>query len=102
MPVDKLGEGDLRGEKPFSTDKKYKLKKIIFNYDVILRYEPLTIFTPKKVINRAKFDVVVVVTRPLPRDGGLVGDHGAPEAGQLSTAWTKVRRDRELTKSKRR
>ena len=24
--------------------------------------------------------VVVVVTRPLPRDGGMVEDHGAPEA----------------------
>ena len=32
---------------------------------------------------------VLVVTRPLPRDGGMVEDHGAPEAGQHPIAWTK-------------
>ena len=26
---------------------------------------------------------VVVVTRPLPRDGGMAEDHAAPETGQL-------------------
>ena len=40
------------------------------------RREPVT-----KVI----FSVVVAAaTRPLPRDEGMVGDHGAPEAGKLS------------------
>ena len=37
--------------------------------------------------------VVVVVTRPLPRDGGMAEDHGAPEAGQLPRAWTRGRRE---------
>ena len=32
---------------------------------------------------------VVVVTRLLPRDEGMAEDHGAPEAGQLSWAWTR-------------
>ena len=36
---------------------------------------------------------VVVFTRPLPRDGGIAGDHGAPEAGQLPRAWTRGRRE---------
>ena len=28
----------------------------------------------------------VVATRPLARDGGMVEDHGAPEAGKLPAA----------------
>ena len=44
---------------------------------------------------------VVVVTRPLPMDGSMAADHGAPEAGQLHRAWTRDRkeRDRESPKS---
>ena len=42
--------------------------------------------------------VVVVVTRPLPRDGGVAEDHGAPEAGKLRRAWTRGRK-RKLPKS---
>ena len=44
--------------------------------------------------------VVVVVTRPLSRDGGMAEDHGAPEAGQLPRAWTRGRG--ESPKSERR
>ena len=32
---------------------------------------------------------LLLVTRPLPRDGGMAEDHGAPEAGQLSKVWTR-------------
>ena len=39
--------------------------------------------------------VVVAVTRPLPRDGGMVENHRAPEAGQLPRAWTRGRRERQ-------
>ena len=46
--------------------------------------------------------VVVVVTRPLPRDGGMAEDHGAPEAGQLPKAWTRGRNKTESPKSERR
>ena len=28
--------------------------------------------------------LLLLVTQPLPRDGGMAEDHGAPEAGQLS------------------
>ena len=35
---------------------------------------------------------VVVVTPPLPRDGGMAEDHGAPEAGQLRRDWTSGRK----------
>ena len=38
---------------------------------------------------------IVVVIRPLPRDWGMVEDHGAPEAGQLSRAWTRGRKEIE-------
>ena len=34
-------------------------------------------------------------TRPLPRDGGMAEDHGAPEAGQLSRVWTRGRKETE-------
>ena len=37
----------------------------------------------------------VVVTGPLPRDGGMAEDHGAPEAGQLPRVWTRGRRETE-------
>ena len=33
--------------------------------------------------------LLVVATGPLPRDGGMTEDHGAPEAGHLSKAWTR-------------
>ena len=39
--------------------------------------------------------VAVVVARPLPRDGGMTEEHGAPEAEQLPTAWTRGRRETE-------
>ena len=35
---------------------------------------------------------VLLFSRPLPRDGGMAENHGAPEAGQLSGAWTRGRR----------
>ena len=45
--------------------------------------------------------MLLLITRPLPRDGGMAEDHGAPEAGQLPTVWTRGRRDRESPKSER-
>ena len=39
--------------------------------------------------------VGVVVTRLLPRDGGMVEDHGAPEAGQLPKTRTRECRETE-------
>ena len=38
---------------------------------------------------------VDAVTRPLPRDGVMAENHGAPEAGQLSMAWTRGRKEIE-------
>ena len=37
----------------------------------------------------------LVVTRPLPRDGGMAEYHGAPEAGQLLRVWTRGRTETE-------
>ena len=45
---------------------------------------------------------LLLVTRPLPRDGSMAEDHGAPEAGQLPRAWTRGRRETESPKSERR
>ena len=41
------------------------------------------------------FLFLLLVTRPLPRDGGMAENHGAPEAGQLSRVWTRGRRETE-------
>ena len=54
---------------------------------------------PATVFKSIVFSESFVVTRPLPRDWGMAEDHGAPEAGQLSRAWT---RDRRETKSRQR
>ena len=55
-----------------------------------------TVFLSQKCkLKKFLFDVVVVVTRPLPRDGGMAEDHGAPEAGQLSRVWIRDRRETE-------
>ena len=37
--------------------------------------------------------LLLLFTRPLPRDGGMAEDHGAPEAGQLPKVWTRGRRE---------
>ena len=38
---------------------------------------------------------MLLVTRPLPRNGGMEGDHGAPEAEQLHKVWTRGRKETE-------
>ena len=37
----------------------------------------------------------LLFTRPLPRDGGMAEDHGAPEAGKLPRVWTRGHRETE-------
>ena len=44
--------------------------------------------------------LLLLITRPLPRDGSMAEDHGAPETGQVPRVWT--RGHRELPKSERR
>ena len=41
------------------------------------------------------FMLLLLVTRPLSRDGGMAEDHGSPEAGQLPRAWIRGRRETE-------
>ena len=41
------------------------------------------------------FSFDVVDTRPLSKDGGMAKYHGALEAGKLSRAWTRGRRETE-------
>ena len=43
--------------------------------------------------------MLLLFTRPLPRDGGMAEDHGAPEAGQLPRVWTRGHKE---TKSRQR
>ena len=39
--------------------------------------------------------LLLLVTRLLPRDGGMAEDHGAPEAGQLPRVWTRGYKETE-------
>ena len=39
--------------------------------------------------------LLLLVTRPIPRDGGMAEYHGAPEAGQLPRVWTRGRNETE-------
>ena len=39
--------------------------------------------------------LLLLVARPLLRDGGMAEDHGAPEAGQLPRVWTRDCRETE-------
>ena len=39
--------------------------------------------------------LLLLFTRPLPRDGGMAEDHGAPEVGQLPSVWARGRRETE-------
>ena len=39
--------------------------------------------------------LLLLFTRPLPRDGGMAEHHGAPEAEQLSRVWTRGRKETE-------
>ena len=39
--------------------------------------------------------LLLLVTRLLPRDEGMAGDHGAPEAGQLPKVWIRGRKETE-------
>ena len=38
---------------------------------------------------------LLLITRPLPRDGGMAEDHGAPETAKLPRVWTRGRRETE-------
>ena len=39
--------------------------------------------------------LLLLFTRPLPRDGGMAEDHGAPEAGQFPRVWTRGHKETE-------
>ena len=41
------------------------------------------------------FLIVIAVIQSLPIDGGMVEDHGVPEAVQLSRAWIRGRKETE-------
>ena len=43
--------------------------------------------------------LLLLIARPLPRDGGMAEDHGAPEAGQLPRVWTRGRKETESRQS---
>ena len=46
-------------------------------------------------LNFYSYMLLLLVTQPFPRDGGMAEDHEAPEAGQLSRVWTRGRRETE-------
>ena len=59
-----------------------------FLYDVVSIY---ILRTQMETIVRFPFFVIanLLFARPLPTDGDMAEDHGAPEAGQLPRVWTR-------------
>ena len=47
------------------------------------------------IFSKHVFLLLLLFNRPLPRDGGMAEDHGAPEAGQLPRVWTRSRTETE-------
>ena len=43
--------------------------------------------------------LLLLITKRLPRNGGMTENHGAPEAGQLPRAWARGRRETESRQS---
>ena len=39
--------------------------------------------------------LLLLVTRPLPKDGGMAEDHRTPEAGQITRVWTRGHKETE-------
>ena len=57
---------------------------------------PLSKFFEEARITRSIWNFTMLLfTRPLPRDGGMAEDHGAPEAEQLPRVWTRGRKEIE-------
>ena len=55
---------------------------------------PLMFVDPLNITNEDIY-TLLLFTRPLPRDGGMTGDHGTPEAGQLARASSRGSRETE-------
>ena len=51
-------------------------------------------FSPRNLCSLVTL-LLLLFTRPLPGDGGMAEDHGAPEAGQLPRVWTRGRKETE-------
>ena len=49
----------------------------------------------KSVLQKVIFVLLLLFTRPLPRDGGMAEDHGALEAGQLPRVWIRGHKETE-------
>ena len=56
---------------------------------------PYSLFPHARIISIAGLLLLLLVTRPLPRDGGMAENHEAPEAGQLPRVWTRGRTETE-------
>ena len=46
-------------------------------------------FSLPNSLNKLVLLLLLLITRPLPRDGGMAEDHGASESGKLPIAWTR-------------
>ena len=68
---------------------------LLCDVEAILSYSEAPICSSSSAEVCAVLRALVVVTRPLPRDGGFAEDHGVPEAGQLPKAWTIGRKETE-------
>ena len=81
-------------------ERKGKLRKFSVNDQLISNFEDYRRYKKADVVKRhymhtGRSLLLLLFTRPLPRDGGMAEDHGAPEAGQLPRVWTRGHKETE-------
>ena len=82
--------------------RAYQKGKIEFNEQSKEESQPESIWgksagcqTESKAFVKSMLLLLLLFTRPLPRDGGMAEDHGAPEAGKLPRVWTRGHKETE-------
>ena len=71
------------------------LTKCIVQFTMPSAQDNLSNITLTQMLEVQDLEMLLLVTQPLLRDGGMVADHRAPETRQLPKVWTRGRRETE-------
>ena len=106
IPLEKIGFACTDGalamlgcKLGFVTLLKEMNSNLVIIHCILHRYALMSKTLPdnlKEVMDSAvHMLLLLLITRPLPRDGDMAEDYGAPEAGQLPRVWTRGRKGTE-------
>ena len=70
-------------------------KPVKFGTKVGMLCDATIFYVSRAISGVGKKMLLLLITRPLPREGGMAEDHGAPEAGQLPRVWTRGHKETE-------